>query len=191
MLDISLSLTPEPRDASSPDGSLTVAAALIERGYIVSAASDPTVASHACADRLLRTESQVRLQSFFCTSIRTITEATSRRTPHQSPIRIKTWSNPLTDFSSRPWQAHLPQKTVGTTPYPRLTDHRSPGSPLRASNPIVAHGVGVPSDQIISELSRFAGWDSGQSDFMVVNQPLCKLTVPSQPLAFFIRQRPW
>jgi hypothetical protein len=89
MLDISLSLTPEPRDASSPDGSLTVAAALIERGYIVSAASDPTVTSHACADRLLRTESQVRLQSFFCTSIRTITEATSRRTPHQSPIRFK------------------------------------------------------------------------------------------------------
>jgi hypothetical protein len=54
--------------------------------------------------------------------------------------------------------------------------HRSSGSPLRASNPMLAHGVGVPSDQIISELSIFQGRDSGQSDFVVVNQPLGKLT---------------
>jgi hypothetical protein len=33
--------------------------------------------------------------------------------------------------------------------------------PFRASNPCVAHGVGVPSDQIISELSSFQGWSSG------------------------------
>ena len=39
--------------------------------------------------------------------------------------------------------------------------HRSSGSPCSGSNPIVAHGVGVPSDQIISELSSFQGWNSG------------------------------
>ena len=33
------------------------------RGYVVSAASDPTVTSRACADRLLRTEAQVLLRS--------------------------------------------------------------------------------------------------------------------------------
>ena len=33
--------------------------------------------------------------------------------------------------------------------------------PLTGSNPIVAHGVGVPSDQIISELSSFQEWNSG------------------------------
>jgi hypothetical protein len=59
-LDLSLSLTPEPPDAGRPSGSLAATAALIERGYIVSAASDPTVTSHACADRLLQTELQVR-----------------------------------------------------------------------------------------------------------------------------------
>jgi len=31
---------------------------------------------------------------------------------------------------------------------------------LRASNPNVAHGVGVPSDQIIAELSIVEGRDS-------------------------------
>ena len=35
------------------------------RGYVVSAASDPTVTSHACADRLLRTEAQVLLRYSF------------------------------------------------------------------------------------------------------------------------------
>ena len=37
--------------------------------------------------------------------------------------------------------------------------HRSSGSPCSGSNPIVAHGVGVPSDQIISELSSFLGME--------------------------------
>jgi hypothetical protein len=32
---------------------------------------------------------------------------------------------------------------------------------LTGSNPIVAHGVGVPSDQIIFELSSFQGRSSG------------------------------
>ena len=35
------------------------------RGYVVSAASDQTVTSRACADRLLRTEAQVLLRSSF------------------------------------------------------------------------------------------------------------------------------
>ena len=63
------------RQPTRPDG----------RGYIVSAASDPTVTSHACANRLLRTEAQVRLRCFL--SYRTIINATSRRTRAQPPLR--------------------------------------------------------------------------------------------------------
>src|SRR5262244_3365141 len=50
---------------------------------------------------------------------------------------------PLRAAISRPWQTLLPQKTIGTTPRPRLTDHRSTDSPCSGANPIVAHGVGV------------------------------------------------
>jgi DNA repair protein RadC len=38
------------------------------RRYVVSAASDPTVTSRACADRLLRTEAQILLRSSFFVS---------------------------------------------------------------------------------------------------------------------------
>jgi hypothetical protein len=63
--------------------------------------------------------------------------------------------------------------------------------PLGASNPMLAHGVGVPSDQIVSELSRFQGRSSRQSNLVVLNQPLCELTAPSQPLNLSLRQTPW
>src|ERR1700730_18853599 len=75
--------------------------------------------------------------------------------PHQSPIRFKALGEISMESFFPPLATSLPQKTVGTTPCPRLTDHRSYGSPFPASNPNVAHGVGVPSDQIISELSSF------------------------------------
>jgi len=39
--------------------------------------------------------------------------------PHQSPIRIKAWGISDREFF-RPWQDHLPQKTVGTTLRPRF-----------------------------------------------------------------------
>ena len=48
--------------------------------------------------------------------------------PHQSPIRIKALVDISKESSSRPWQAYLPQKTVGTTPPPTVADHKSTGS---------------------------------------------------------------
>ena len=78
--------------------------------------------------------------------------------PHQSPIRIKAVEEfsrenffPARGNNSCPRKLSVPRRVQG------YRIHRSPGSPFRASNPSVAHGVGVPSDQIISELSRFQG----------------------------------
>ena len=91
----------------------------------------------------------------------------------------------------RPWQDFLPQKTVGTTPRPRLIGSQIHWLSLFGGQPIVAHGVGVPSNHSTTELSIFKGRDSGQSDHVVLSQPAAKLTVPSQPLNFPLRQRPW
>jgi len=80
--------------------------------------------------------------------------------PHQSPIRIKAWEISYQEIFP-PLADLLPQKTVGTTPCPRFQDSQILWLTLAGSNPILAHGVGVPSDQIISELSIFQGRDSG------------------------------
>ncbi len=42
--------------------------------------------------------------------------------PHQSPIRFKAMGDFQKENSSRPWQSVSPQKTVGTTPRPRVLD---------------------------------------------------------------------
>src|SRR6266576_3494849 len=77
--------------------------------------------------------------------------------PHQSPIRFKAWELSCERNDLPPLAIVLPQKTVGTTPRPRYRIHKSRGSPFSGANPIVAHGVGVPSDQITIELSIFTG----------------------------------
>ena len=111
------------------------------------------------------------------------------RTSHPSGSRL--WSDPNKEILSRPWQVSLPQKTVGTTPRPRLGIHKSCGSPCSGANPQLAHGVGVPSDQITTELSIFKGRDSGQSSLVVLSQPQYGLTAPSQPYKLSSGRRLW
>jgi hypothetical protein len=89
--------------------------------------------------------------------------------PHQSPIRIKAWEEISIENSFRPWQAYLPQKTVGTTPSPTGTDAQIRWLPC-GSNPLVADGVGVPADHNSREL-YLKGRDSGQSGLVVLSQP--------------------
>ena len=52
---------------------------------------------------------------------------------------------------SRPWQSSLPQKTIGTTPRPRLIGSQILWLSLFGGQPIVAHGVGVPSNHSSAE----------------------------------------
>ena len=80
------------------------------------------------------------------------------RTSHPSGSRP--WRF-LIKKSFRPWQTYCPRKLSVPRRVQGYRIHRSPGSPFRASNPSVAHGVGVQSDQIISELSSFQGRSSG------------------------------
>ena len=81
------------------------------------------------------------------------------RTSHPSGSRhrriLKKDFFPAPGNNSCPRKLSVPRRVQG------YRIHRSPGSPFRASNPIVAHGVGVPSDQIIFELSSFQGRNSG------------------------------
>ena len=65
-------------DACSRRNHLAAVSSSLRWKDVVSAASDPTVASRASADRLLRTESQVRLTNFI--SYRTIIVTTSFHT---------------------------------------------------------------------------------------------------------------
>jgi hypothetical protein len=53
--------------------------------------------------------------------------------------------------------------------------------PLRASNPNVAHGVGVPSDQIIAELSIFRdGTAANQDSWLLTNPNTSSLPRPNR-----------
>jgi hypothetical protein len=80
------------------------------------------------------------------------------RTSHPSGSRRRGF--PMGKYS-RPWQTSCPRKLSVPRRVQGLRIHRSSGSPFQASNPMLAHGVGVPSDQIIAELSIFEGRDSG------------------------------
>ena len=81
------------------------------------------------------------------------------RTSHPSGSRhrriLKKDFFPAPGNNSCPRKLSVPRRVQGY----RITDPLA--HPFRVSNPIVAHGVGVPSDQIISELSRFQGRNSG------------------------------
>ena len=91
---------------------------------------------------------------FLCSRCRTLV-----RTSHPSGSRH--WSDPCKGIISRPWQVNLPQKTVGTTPCPTVTDHRSCGSPCyQRVQPLVGSRRGRPSR---SQPLRvvFEGRDSG------------------------------
>jgi hypothetical protein len=78
--------------------------------------------------------------------------------------RLKKWGCFIVGDSTRGTLAVSLQQDI-TLEIPRRVQgyriHRSCGSPFKASNPSVAHGVGVPSDQIICELSTFQGRSSG------------------------------
>ncbi len=88
-------------------------------------------------------------------------------------VGVGFWSAPVThqdqgcgrilkrEFLPAPGNLACPRKLSVPRRVQGYRIHRSPGSPFRVSNPNVAHGVGVPSDQIISELSRFQGRSSG------------------------------
>ena len=112
--------------------------------------------------------------------------------PHQSPIRIKAWEDAphKEQRPSRPWQFPLPQKTVGTTPCPRFKDSQILWLSLAGVQPLSGsrRGRTMPS-----HLKRvvYNGWDSGQSNLVVLSQPLFKLTAPSQLNKPLSRQRPW
>jgi hypothetical protein len=67
---------------------------------------------------------------------------------------------------------YLPQKTIGTIPRPRFADSGSTGFSLSVTNPDLARGASVPSNQISRELSM------SLRDRTAANQ---KLVVFSQP----------
>jgi hypothetical protein len=53
--------------------------------------------------------------------------------------------------------------------------------PFRASNPIVAHGVGVPSDQIIAALSMLRdGTAANQVSWLLANPYTSSLSRPNR-----------
>ena len=61
---------------------------------------------------------------------------------------------------SRPWQAEWPQKTVGTTPCPKVAEAQIQWLSF-GSNPVVAHDVGVPADHNPPRVDYLEGRDSG------------------------------
>ena len=82
------------------------------------------------------------------------------RTSHPSGSRH--WSDPGKGIFSRPWQVHLPQKTVGTTPPPMVADLQILWLPF-GSNPFMARGVGVPADHNPCELYLRDGTAANQA----------------------------
>src|ERR1700745_4291672 len=102
--------------------------------------------------------------------------------PHQSPIRFKA----LGDFSKENFIPPLanfvaPENCRYHAVSKVITDHRSTGSPLRASNPNVAHGAGVPSDQIIAELSIVRdGTAANQASWLLTNPYASSLPRPNR-----------
>jgi hypothetical protein len=91
----------------------------------------------------------------------------------------------------RPWQDFLAPENCRYHAASKVNWITDPMALPVRGQPIVAHGVGVPSNHSSAELSIFKGRDSGQSDDVVLSQPVTKLTVPSQPLNFSVRQTPW
>jgi hypothetical protein len=91
------------------------------------------------------------------------------RTSHPSGSRH--WSDPGKGMISRPWQVHLPQKTVGTTPPPTVADSQILWLPL-GSNPFVAHGVGVPADHNPCELYLRDGTTANQKPVVLSQTPI-------------------
>ena len=96
------------------------------------------------------------------------------RTSHPSGSR--SWEGlPSGRPFPRPWQRCCPRKP--SVPY-RVQKRQLNFLLPYGSNPWVAHGMGVPV--VAPHHARLlAGWDSGQSGLVVVNQPLVELTVPA------------
>ena len=101
------------------------------------------------------------------------------RTSHPSGSRL--WSDPNKEILSRPWQINLPQKTVGTTPRPRIGDSQIVWLSL-LGRPTLNWLTAWAYPLIKSPPScLFKGRDSGQSSLVVLSQPQYGLTAPSQP----------
>ena len=113
-------------DARSRGNLLTAVSSSRRWRDVVSAASDPTVASRAGADRLLRTEPQVRLMNLF--SYRTITGTSSLFHTQALPLVATRILRPR---MSRGVGAEQPRNIIGSRPRqqpirePDLAKHRA------------------------------------------------------------------
>jgi len=84
----------------------------------------------------------------------------------------------------------VPGTQVGATRVEGFGIHRSSGSPFRGVNPIVAHGVGVPSNQIPRELS-ISGMGQRPIGPIGSKPTPIKAHCPIPTEKLFARRKPW